>query len=930
METLINNINKFDENIVNDPVLVQALANLGQRAGLKGDGMLYKKFYFSDLFDTFNKNEFTSNDYIGVIKTTDNNSNFIFGVVKKSDITPDSIKDEKLNILDGITLNPNNEIINSLNFDFSSTNVTSILPGSIFKSDYNGEYLSMMLFEQTADGSIEVQFNKFRLSDNILERAYKIIKLNSQQRDNEINYFIYDATRTLTNDNQYNLKTYLYQSSDINFNNLFNTQTYKNVISSNIDTYNLEQSPIFSIIKDYSSLDYIVTNESGTFQVNGTSEYIDLNKYINNYLTQDVNVYFEKLFTYYSHNYFSKDLSTLTQHIMLNLFNKIYEDSSASKKSNLLYVPLDYAINVVVNSNNQMKYYYSNDIFVTFTNLSKYNSNALLEYFNNSTKNTLIFNDIEENISIYNFNINYNVIYSDLVDSLTIIKKYSLPTISSKNTWIINGKETNISAVGENAGNPNIIIISNSNGNAECLVNSGAKFNWTDATIYYNDNIKVKLKVPEITDKNVYQFKYATVFNIDKDNDFISIWHYINDDGIFKFDYVRKTDNNENKYALNFLGKTIVNNKEDNDDKKENNDEIKQSLPVFKSNAKNSVLTKSADIKIYNKRANEYTQATDYKNDFNLKFKFDKLDNIFQDKKTTNQIYPIKDKLGEYYNEYVPNYNTASIDLSSVLLRDVTVVNKVNIVGYDSFGNKYYSYIGKSPTTGIPNNIITIGTSSTNINSDIESDNLNKVKELDVDLPVRINNKFTLSHTTQEIGNDIYVTSLYPICSNPTKLSTSIISESNILTQGFIEINTSTLLSDDKSLFSLLTSSGQHRVINPTGELKSLSEKISTDYNFGIILNVKQLFADLGLTLSTEANATKTFNSQNETTIHNNKYIILPNLQHKNIIVNVNKTWMYNQEIKVVYVLTSNVVTDYDITISNEDMYNIDATSIRG
>ena len=85
--------------------LIQALANLGQRIGIKGDGIAYKSFNFNDiLLDSYSSDENVG--YIEYIK--DDNSNQIkalFGVANKNNL------EDSQTLFDSININ------NTLNFN---------------------------------------------------------------------------------------------------------------------------------------------------------------------------------------------------------------------------------------------------------------------------------------------------------------------------------------------------------------------------------------------------------------------------------------------------------------------------------------------------------------------------------------------------------------------------------------------------------------------------------------------------------------------------------------------------------------------------------------------------------------------------------------------------------------------------------------------
>ena len=72
---------------LNQDFILQALANLGQRVGLKGDGIVYQNFSFYDMFSNITETQYSADEYIGVVKyDTDNITNLNIGaagIIKK-------------------------------------------------------------------------------------------------------------------------------------------------------------------------------------------------------------------------------------------------------------------------------------------------------------------------------------------------------------------------------------------------------------------------------------------------------------------------------------------------------------------------------------------------------------------------------------------------------------------------------------------------------------------------------------------------------------------------------------------------------------------------------------------------------------------------------------------------------------------------------
>ena len=147
---------------------------------------------------------------------------------------------------------------------------------------------------------------------------------------------------------------------------------------------------------------------------------------------------------------------------------------------------------------------------------------------------------------------------------------------------------------------------------------------------------------------------------------------------------------------------------------------------------------------IINKLSSQYN-IPNYNNDLNFTFRYNdtifksdknrKIDSISQSGNlryfnttyndpqnnntniVTNSLYSYYDSengTSNRYEEYVPNYNIPSLDLSEVLTRNETLLNRLNILSFDKYGTSYLSYIGTSVED--TKNILKVGTSNTNVN----------------------------------------------------------------------------------------------------------------------------------------------------------------------------------------------------------------------
>ena len=160
---------------------------------------------------------------------------------------------------------------------------------------------------------------------------------------------------------------------------------------------------------------------------------------------------------------------------------------------------------------------------------------------------------------------------------------HQMPYINANNNWSINNVDTKISAIGKDAGNPNIIIIfskdKNNNYNVLNAVsnkniiessNFAQKWITLNTALFENVNeveIKCCAYIPEITDLTYNYFKNSIIFNIStldclefddfkenyKGSYIYSLWHIAEKNGVLSFELI---NDESNEYALT-LGSTV-------------------------------------------------------------------------------------------------------------------------------------------------------------------------------------------------------------------------------------------------------------------------------------------------------------------------------------------------------------------------------------
>ena len=498
--------------------VIQALANLGQRIGIKGDGISYKSFTFNDILTSHES--FSSTDYIGYVEyinSTDNVDERVlsrykanFGITKKSDLN------DIINIDTSISINDVLYFPNELSFTIPINGVEKYSKNSICIN--NGTEFTYILvgkfigYEDTDNDNAVLLYYKFDIATNKLKYLAKIYKFNEEENGSKYYNLItvknndYDKKK-LSNDytmtinilntknisSEYSLlknefeKIFKYSNyndpSKIPFNilnsdfiNLDNLELYNDNININYEA----NSPVAIMLntdkfcKDngYPSYNINLTFDSDASQLlsqNITEFNSIIELYANEYklnldeeiyfINENINKLYYNIFQYYNEKFYLDDRVAFVKRIL----SKIYEKASDYTYGNAtrLYIPLDYEFHYICNSNNEMQIYYSNNIYVTYVDIDKLD----LEEFWESNTNLIYDYKKVNKVKVYNFEINYNKNKDTLINSVVIKDIYTMPYVNANNNWSINDTDTKIQAIGKDAGNPNIIIIYNNDKN---------------------------------------------------------------------------------------------------------------------------------------------------------------------------------------------------------------------------------------------------------------------------------------------------------------------------------------------------------------------------------------------------------------------------------------------------------------------------------
>ena len=574
---LMQNPNDIAWDKYSEEYIIQALANLGQRMGIKGDGIAYKSFTFNDILNS--DDVYDSKDYVGYVEFIKNNVG-VFNEVESSKYKANIGIANKNNLTDIInidtTLNINNTLYfpSELSFTIPINGIEKYSKNSICINENNE--LTFMLagknigYDDNDDFNTVLFYEKFDTLTNKLKYYVKISHFTSD--DNYDRYCLISIKNSSYADNHltdsYVMDIYLFNDAVItneqirnSFKSIFSFKNYNNTDQlpfnllnpSFIDTDILElynedksfdiNSPVSIIINNttYEKKQVLLKYDTDSNQL--LAKYEDdyqsiLDLYNNEYklnldeeiffVNEDIIHLYYNIFNYYNEKFYLEDKSSFVKRILV----KLYENISEYKYENSyrLYVPLNYKFHYICNSNDEMEIYYSNNIYVSCLSLKGL---YLEDFWNNNDNLIYDYNGISK-IKAYNFEINYNVLNESIINSVAIKEIYTMPYINANENWSINDVDTKIRATGKDAGNPNIIIVFNIDkenkennsyeilnaiSNKQYIIGSSYELTWFNVNNalfdnIYNDEIKCCAYIPKITSENFEYFKNSIILSI--------------------------------------------------------------------------------------------------------------------------------------------------------------------------------------------------------------------------------------------------------------------------------------------------------------------------------------------------------------------------------------------------------------------------------
>lgn len=621
----------------NKDYYIQALANLGQRIGIKGDGVAYKHFTFADVLG-IDSDIYDSSKYMGVLHY-ELNENFEVKYQRMGVATKESIvyfvdsKNRNILIEDLNSVRSENVgsrlYINNTEFDVNVNNIFRYLRSSVLAG--NGDYFVSALYGRTMGteygekDNTEVLWTKIETETGYVDSAIRVFHLTGEYYAMLTLEYVGDVEHTrkykltLYTLNSRIMPTDVYEKFVKNFNDseyaddssaMFfknDTTVCEKTVSELVSYDDTDDSSntLFGLFAKYRQYEDLENNYQITLQfdtdrdtlLSVAEEEETSNAYYNmldvlrtdvyglegriTAINNDVAFAYPNLIKKYSDEYYNGSQELITQRIVCSLYETISRAEEDDAYSGTFFIPLDMTFDYICNSNNNLNIYYSNDLYVSLTDMSGMTENERREFLDKCRM--IIYNyDGVDRISIYNVIVQYNSKYPDYVENINVSHRYTLPYINAQNNWQVNDVNTYVSAMGKDAGNPNIIIVHTSNDGEykyEIISCSNRNLLLISDWVVYDFKIDPEslttvpadehdiyghAYLPEITTRNAEYLDGSLVINVSDaecidegclDGNFTSLWtlaNVDNGDGTKTLRYVCITNTDEDKsgYAL--------------------------------------------------------------------------------------------------------------------------------------------------------------------------------------------------------------------------------------------------------------------------------------------------------------------------------------------------------------------------------------------
>lgn len=536
----VHNINLIQSNGVETSLsnsqknqYIQALANLGQRIGVKGDSIVMSNLSFADIFEN-TITEKSDDPLIGVIKySLDSNLKLFctFGASYLSKIK----EDEPIEEINYTYVNNEYTCDNKIATDIIINNIEYIDNQSRFK--IKEDKFFCFLFEKIINienyfddddslkHNIQLSYTQYDTNTSKIDYAIRAFHINNDSKNNDNRYGMFEIKKDDTEDHyllscwvidvpvsnellKYSFDTYFCEENLYETTNLLNYDMFdmvdievgENVLdpkSNNIFAYIKENG--YQVLSDVELLfDNTIANgfeiTDKEYFIEQTDQYnalvdksgLQLDDRIEQYLSNEISLLYPRMLEYYSTQLFTKDKYILAR----NIFSKLYETIASNEYKNLsltdivnlgsnsltLYVPFSYNIQYYCNSLNENFIYTSSDIYVSFVNnLIGKDLQDIKNIITNDSLNIILCDyQYEDKICAYNFNGNYILKYDSILKNLVFTKIFTLPYIDKQTgNWKINDILTQFKSYSYSDTNQMILILYNykdDNGNLQSII----------------------------------------------------------------------------------------------------------------------------------------------------------------------------------------------------------------------------------------------------------------------------------------------------------------------------------------------------------------------------------------------------------------------------------------------------------------------------
>lgn len=441
INTLQNPIDFSQLSTYSNEYLLQSLANLGQRLSIKGDSIKTRGFSFIQLFANQTYDE---NNFVGCIEAK--NNSVYFHILNK---------DTFINVDTEILSNSNDYLITNTNVSLNTTinGVDHYLTNGFIRSSDTHFYTGFVGVNSNNE-IIEIVVDSFNKYDSkILTEGIRIVNVKSSSEGEKL------IMMHIKNDvNGYYLSVH---EANKNITIEFVSELLKSAISD--DTEPNKTTEFFynvlinSFTKNETKYELELINEN-QFKLNDSilkSKYTNINTKLG-YFGYDIYNFYPFIKEYHSKLLYLNNNDDLAKQIFNALFKIIIANSTTSTK---IYLPINYTLNFYYNSNNVWQIYGGvDDVVVKYTSEDIYENTINTLYDPN---NILCTTNLDERCVLFNYNVEYDVNNEDVIYDIKAYKKYVLPYINANDYWVINDNVTTVKAKGEDAGNPNIIIVYN-------------------------------------------------------------------------------------------------------------------------------------------------------------------------------------------------------------------------------------------------------------------------------------------------------------------------------------------------------------------------------------------------------------------------------------------------------------------------------------